>query len=187
MGEAKRRREAAYRDGPWPGSAGRCPRCFGTYVAVERWDDKAPDAGKGKFYSAHVAICGRCGIAWEPIDESLIWDRTDPLCSFKGPCENCAFAPGSHEQRNREEWRKTIATLKAGGTFYCHKGVPIAPHSENGFNYPADRRKLRICGGYLRALRQWWKRPDDPQLCIPDTAWDDTPDPRVAPAEKESA
>ena len=25
MGEAKRKREAAYRDGPWPGNEGRCP------------------------------------------------------------------------------------------------------------------------------------------------------------------
>lgn len=56
------------------------------------------------------------------------------------------------EQADTEEWKKTIASLKAGGGFYCHKGVPIDPSNENGFAYPEDGRnprKMRLCRGYL--------------------------------------
>lgn len=67
------------------------------------------------------------------------------------PCDNCAFRPGSVEQRDTEKWRETIASLKAGARFYCHKGVPLDPAGENGFAYPTEKpSKLRMCRGWLR-------------------------------------
>jgi hypothetical protein len=157
MGEAKRRRDAAYRDGPWPGSEGRCPQCFGTEVDTKTVPGQ-PEIGTGKFYADRLTVCVKCEIIWEPIDEANIWDRDSPTCSGKEPCDNCAFRPGSHEQSNIEEWKKTMASLKAGGSFYCHKGVPLDPGGEYGFAYSKDRRKLRICRGYLNALGKWWKK-----------------------------
>jgi len=55
-----------------------------------------------------------------------------------------------------------IASLRAGASFHCHKGVPIVPDSEHGFAFPhrpdgtADKSKLRLCRGYLNALGKWW-------------------------------
>lgn len=158
MGEAKRRREAAYRDGPWPGSEGRCPQCFGTEVVCQTWEGQPQSSDGGKFYSDRLAVCVKCQILWEPINEADIWDREDPVCSGREPCDNCAFRPGSHEQKDVVKWKMTIASLKAGGTFYCHKGVPLDPGGENSFAYSKDIRKLRICRGYLNALGKWWKK-----------------------------
>lgn len=169
MGEAKRKRDAAYRLGPWPGGKGRCPRCFGTLVGG---GELPIDADGGNFYARQIAVCGRCAIAWEPVDEALIWDRSDPHCSTSEPCNNCAFRPGSPEQRDTAEWNKTMASLRAGASFYCHKGVPLKPMGEHGFDYSKDQRQLRLCRGYLNALGRWWKRPKDDDLCIPDFAWD---------------
>lgn len=152
MGEAKRRQAAAISVGPWPGSDARCPSCLGLRVAA------APFEGQD-FYGHRLAICADCGIAWEPIDEAHVWDRTDRYCSGKEPCDNCAFRPGSHEQEDRQKWQKLIASLKHGSGFYCHKGVPIDPGSEHGFKYPADRRQLPLCRGYLNAIGRWWKIP----------------------------
>lgn len=159
MGEAKRKREQAYRDGPWPGSHGRCPRCFGTTVTTTDWEDMA--SGNGNFYAGTVTICVSCRIAWEPADEALIWDRSSPAASFSEPCGNCAFRPGSHEQRDIEEWKKTMAGLKAAGSFYCHKGVPLDPGGEHGFAYPKDPRQLRLCRGYLNTLKARFGRNHD--------------------------
>jgi hypothetical protein len=150
MGEAKRKRAAALERGPWPGGPGRCPVCLSTRVTT----CDTPEAIT--FYGRKLTVC-RCGAAWEPIDEADIWDRSDEHCGGKRPCDNCAFRPGSPEQADKAKWREMIAKLKAGGSFYCHKGVPIAPKSKDGFAYPSDRRKLRLCRGYLDALGQWWK------------------------------
>jgi hypothetical protein len=109
-----------------------------------------------EFYGRRLTVC-RCGAAWEPIDESSILDRDDETSSFTKPCDNCAFRPGSPEQADKVKWGELIASLKAGGSFYCHKGVPIAPESKDGFAYPSERRKLRFCRGYLDALGKWWK------------------------------
>ena len=165
MGEAKRKRGNAHMFGPWPGGPARCPKCLGTQVACEA----APPGVK--FYGKRIAICGPCGIAWEPIDETSIWDKTDPACSGSEPCDNCAFRPGSPEQKDTERWKTLIETLRAGGTFYCHKGVPLAPGSEHGFEYPMLKldvlghevktyatANMRLCRGYLNALGVWLKQ-----------------------------
>ena len=151
MGEAKRRRDAALSSDHWPGGESRCPRCLGLKVA------KTETPSDLTFHGRVLAICTVCEAIWEPIKETDIWDRTDPYCCGKEPCDNCAFRPGSPEQADTQKWGELIASLKAGGTFYCHKGVPINHKNENGFDYPSDRRKLRLCRGYLNALGQWWK------------------------------
>jgi len=149
VGEAKRRREAAFSDGPWPGGPGRCPTCLSTKVMMT---DMPADL---EFYGRRVAFC-KCGAAWEPIDESQIWDRSDPYCSGGVPCDNCAFRSGSPERQDSGKWNDMMSKLKSGSQFFCHKGVPIAPKTENGFAYPSDRAKLRLCRGYLNALGKWW-------------------------------
>ena len=154
MGEAKRK-AAVKAMHPWPGSHGRCPVCRGLRVLTM----PAPDTD---FYARELTICADCSAVWEPLDEAQIWDRTDPYCSFKEPCNNCAFRPGSPESENKEKWRALLESLKAGAQFDCHKGVPIDPTSEDGFLYPKkegepDRARLRLCRGYLNALGTWWK------------------------------
>lgn len=154
MGEAKRRLAAALASDKWPGGRARCPVCLGTRVVCEAFD-------AGEFYGKELAGCADCDIAWEPIEEADIWDRSDRYCGGSQPCDNCAFRPGSNEQQDREKWRELIGSLKAGAQFYCHKGVPLAPGSEHGFAYPSDHRKLRLCRGYLNALGQWWALKKD--------------------------
>lgn len=107
------------------------------------------------FYARIIRGCANCNTIWEPFDPADTIDASDRLASFREPCDNCAFRPGSPEQRNVEEWKTTIASLKAGGGFYCHKGVPIDGDNENGFAYPQDgkdARKMRLCRGYLNML-----------------------------------
>ncbi|HEX9768468.1 MAG TPA: hypothetical protein VGA50_04755 [Kiloniellales bacterium] len=105
-----------------------------------------------------MASCRNCKAIWEPFDPAQIWDTSDPHCSFREPCNNCAFRPGSNEQQDREKWITLIDSLRQGGAFFCHKGVPIEPDAEFGFAYPADRKKLRHCRGYLNALEGLAKR-----------------------------
>lgn len=144
------------------GSTLYCPKCGSRKVAH---DPKL--AFKG--YGPGLASCPNCRTLWEPFDPAQIWDPSDPHCSFKDPCNNCAFRPGSPEQADPEKWKTLIDQLKCGASFYCHKGVPIEPEAEHGFAYPsrtvpveidgapataaklADRSKLRFCRGYLNA------------------------------------
>jgi hypothetical protein len=163
MGEQKRKQAAVYQQpGQWPGGRARCPKCFGTQVACR------PLPEETEFYARDLAICASCAIAWEPIDEALIWDRDDPMCTTKEPCDNCAFRPGSHEQADKAAWKIKIESLRQGGIFYCHKGVPLAPGTEDGFAYPTtttvvmgreivikDVANMRICKGYMKARRRW--------------------------------
>jgi len=137
---------------------GRCPKCASRKTARAEQPVTA-------FYSRTLEVCGNCGAAWEPIDRTLIWDPDDPYCSFSKPCDNCAFRPGSAEQQDVEKWKETIASLKAGGQFFCHKGVPLDLTPEgDGFAYPRDAkgdvivRKMRLCRGYLNMLKRLWDR-----------------------------
>jgi len=127
--------------------ADQCPRC----ASRRTRDVDAPSPGG--FYTRVIRGCVNCQTVWEPFDPADTIDPSDRLASFREPCNNCAFRPGSPEQKDVEEWKKTIASLKAGGGFYCHKGVPIDISNENGFAYPEDgknRRKMRLCRGYLK-------------------------------------
>lgn len=141
-----------------------CPQCRS--VQVIAIPVELGRAGPG-FYGQKLEGCRRCGAVWEAVPHELIWDPSTPYCSFSEPCDNCAFRPGSPEQADTEEWRATIAALKAGGSFHCHKGVPIDPGHEHGFRYPVeedgspDQSRMRFCRGYLNALGRWWKRHAD--------------------------
>lgn len=150
---------------------GRCPRCGSRKVRRE----PLPATG---FYATAIERClnPACGATWEPMPPGgdHLDDDGTPF-AFPDPCDNCAFRPGSPEQSNVEKWKETITSCKAGGVFHCHKGVPIDPESENGFLYPqrrdlaasalagqpvmvSDRRRLRICRGYLNMISRHWQK-----------------------------
>lgn len=128
--------------------ADQCPRC-----ASRRWRTIIVPSD---FYADELQVCDNCKTIWEPFEEAQLLDpKREPLGAFKDPCNNCAFRKGSPEQRTDrlKEIRET--TGWHGGSFYCHKGVPIAPRSENGFDYPdngTNPRKLRLCRGYLNQI-----------------------------------
>jgi hypothetical protein len=125
---------------------------------------------RAKGYGPGLAVCRNCKTLWEPFDPEQIWDTSDPHCSFREPCNNCAFRPGSPEQADPEKWKLLLDQLKCGASFHCHKGVPIEPGAEHGFAYPTralvvdvpgvprieervgDKSKLRLCRGYLNAM-----------------------------------
>lgn len=128
--------------------ADRCPRCGSRAIAKGGQEITS-------FYAKTLAVCRNCGTSWEPFDPADLLDRDDPHSSFKEPCDNCAFRPGSVERQDTEEWKKTMASLKAGSTFYCHKGLPMTPGKGHGFEYPLGKpRRLRLCRGYLNMLRR---------------------------------
>lgn len=127
--------------------ADQCPRC-----ASRRW---ATLVAPSDFYAEELRVCGNCKTVWEPFDEAELLDpKHEPLGAFKNPCGNCAFRKGSPEHR-----AGTLEDIRpkgwGGPRFYCHKGVPIAPTTEHGFDYPGggtDGKKLRLCRGYLNSL-----------------------------------
>jgi len=132
--------------------ADQCPRC-----ASRRWGHVAqPVTG---FYARVIRVCANCSAAWEPFDEADLLDAGERYSSFRKPCNNCAFRKDSPEHQDPVAWQALMDKLGwLDGHFYCHKGVPIAPESENGFAYPQDRehkpdvRKLRLCRGFLNWL-----------------------------------
>jgi hypothetical protein len=119
--------------------------------------------------------CLDCGEVWEPFPASYV---RDPVCAE--PCDNCAFRPGSPEQRDTERWKQLMASLKPNsegwfnGRFYCHKGVPIDLEVGPGnFKFPTqpvlldgkpllnqdgsvvttwDVKRMRTCSGFLRMV-----------------------------------
>ena len=144
------------------GSTEQCPKCSSRKVAND-------PTLQHKGYGPGLAVCINCKTLWEPFDPAQVWDKSEPHCSFKEPCNNCAFRPGSTEQSDPEKWKLLLDQLKCGAQFYCHKGVPIEPEAEHGFAYPTrvlvvdiegvprtekhvvDPKKLRLCRGYLNA------------------------------------
>lgn len=128
--------------------ADQCPRC-----ASRKWQDT--EQAITAFYAPVLRVCGNCGTAWEPFDQAELLDADDPISSFKHPCNNCAFRKGSPEQADKDEWESKMIALSFGDAFYCHKGVPVTPSSDHGFDYPGggkDGRKLRLCRGYLNSI-----------------------------------
>lgn len=141
--------------------AGRCPKC-----ASRKTIHVSPPAELlGKFYADKLEVCVNCKAIWEPFDPVQLLDADRPTTSsFREPCDNCAFRPDSVEQRDPEKWAELMASLKSGGRFYCHKGVPIDPTGPHGFAYPTkavseelcpgvkheDVKRLRMCRGWLR-------------------------------------
>jgi hypothetical protein len=146
------------------GSTEQCPKCGCRKVGFD-------PALSFKGYGPGIAACTNCSAIWEPFRPEHIWDKDEPLCAFKEPCDNCAFRPGSTEQEDREKWIGLLDSLRMGGRFYCHKGVPIESGAEHGFACPykevmvegraisiPDTSKLRLCRGFLNAapkLQRW--------------------------------
>ena len=145
--------------------AGRCPKC-----GSRRTLDVTVPATD--FYAEKLEACANCKAVWEPFDPAQLLDAHLPqTSSFKEPCNNCAFRPGSPEQKDKAKWAELMASLKDNGRFYCHKGVPIDPKSKHGFAYPEkpvskelcpstmfeDVKKLRLCRGWLT---MWGARMD---------------------------
>lgn len=90
--------------------------------------------------------CLKCQAFWERET------RREPLLER---CDNCAFRAGSPEQRDPEEWTKIVKLTEQGGTFYCHKRVPIDPDGK-GFKHQMseDGRECTNatpCAGWLAA------------------------------------
>src|ERR1700730_18294817 len=108
---SRRRRRAAKLERPFPGTAQCCPKCKGGRVVVH--DTAAMK--ELQFYGRQIATCADCRTAWEPVDESPVWDRSDPCGSLREACDNCALRPGPPQ-------RAMIASLRAGASFHCHKG-----------------------------------------------------------------
>lgn len=149
--------------------AEQCPKC-----ASQRWGDA--DQPITAFYAPTLRVCANCGTAWEPFDEADLLDAGERYSSFKEPCNNCAFRPGSTEQQDTEKWKDLIGQLAYDADrgffqshrFYCHKGVPLdlehETASESGFAYPytADGKpivaKLRPCRGYLRMIHSQMRK-----------------------------
>lgn len=131
--------------------ADQCPKC-----ASRRHSDVQQDLTK--FYAGTLRVCGNCGTAWEPFEVSdLPHGEEEPLAAFRHPCNNCAFRKGSPEQADKDGWESKMIELSFGASFYCHKGVPVTPGSDHGFDYPKKaglpvRRKLRLCRGYLNSI-----------------------------------
>lgn len=141
------------------GTIKKCPRCGGEKIG---YDPVLQVAG----YGPGLAVCIACECMWEPFDLNDQLDAEEPHSSFKKPCNNCAFRKGSNEQRNPAKWRALLDKLMLGGTFFCHKGVPLAPKSDDGFEYPRktimvdfageqiettvyEVMNMRLCRGYL--------------------------------------
>jgi len=140
--------------------AGICPRCGSR--AVDRFT-LPPDATR--FYAGELEGCRNCKTVWEPFEAEQLAKTGDRFPAFTEPCNNCAFRPGSPEQQDGEKWRDLMGTLKRGGSFYCHKGVPLSPGEGHGFAYPTkpgsttvDPNRMRLCRGFLSMVGNIWSK-----------------------------
>jgi hypothetical protein len=130
--------------------ADQCPKCGSR-------KSRTVSQALTKFYAADIRVCANCSTAWEPFDPKELLDVDMPkTSSFLHPCGNCAFRKGSPEQNDPVRWAELRGELEIGHRFYCHKGVPVTPESEHGFDYPDGGKtpsKLRLCRGYLNQLK----------------------------------
>jgi hypothetical protein len=170
MGEAKRKLEADCAGVPRPRDE-CCPACGSKRIA------DLPEDGLRRFdVTVPWQVCLACSVVWEPFPPVYV---RDPVCAE--PCDNCAFRPGSPEQRDPERWRELMSTLRGNEAmetrFFCHKGVPIdLTKGPGNFNFPRrpvtidgevvkkpdgsalttwDTNAMRTCSGYLR---MFWAR-----------------------------
>lgn len=132
--------------------ADQCPKCGCRKTA------DMPQAVTS-FYAPIVRVCKNCATTWEPFDKSDLLDEGARYSSFRRPCNNCAFRKDSPEHQDPVVWQGLMDKLGWwDGQFFCHKGVPIEPGKDDGFNYPTGAdgkhvvKKLRLCRGYLNWL-----------------------------------
>lgn len=116
--------------------------------------------------------CIDCKAVWESVPDGEHFKRDGELIAFKHPCDNCAFRPGSPESQDKAGWRLLLEQLRAGGTFYCHKGVAIKTAGEGhkaDFDFPLgesglpDKNQMRLCRGFLNAWAVWTAREGRPR------------------------
>lgn len=144
MGEARRNLEADAAGVPRPRD-NRCPAC-GSKKIHDMPATIFPECLR-EMIDQDWQGCIDCRAVWEPFPR--IYAR-DPVCAE--PCDNCAFQPGSPEQKDPARWRELLASLKptadgdgwfGNGQFYCHKGVPIDLSKGPG-NFLFPQRPLSI-------------------------------------------
>lgn len=138
----------------------KCPRCQSANL---RGPMKHPEKPDGCLYTA----CADCMTVWESIPTGEHFKRDGELMPFREPCDNCAFRPGSPESQDKAKWRELMTSLKAGGSFFCHKGVPlvtVSTGSNASFDFPKgadgieDPQQMRTCRGFLNAWSVWMKQ-----------------------------
>jgi len=158
------------------GSDQQCPRCGSRNVHA---DPNMTAGGHGP----GIAACPNCKTTWETFTADQLLDPM-PFSSFVAPCNNCAFRKGSPEQDDPWLWMRIKEGIEDGSPFYCHKGVPIKPNSEHGFDYPMktivvecggtdtpvdvpDRARLRLCRGWLNSRWAQVKRNAKQETATP--------------------
>jgi len=131
-----------------------CPRCGASgdriyETAFEDWSKK------GHEITLYMG-CLDCCCVWEPFRVEDLATPADPCSIFKGPCDNCAFRPGSPERNDPVLWEKLQQDIYLrGGAFYCHKGLPLSSEPGQTHDHPKrddgqyDTDKMRLCAGYL--------------------------------------
>lgn len=158
MGDARNRARALARGQPWPEDFHRCPACRSRNTQVA----EGPAMGLSHIPTLYGA-CGDCAAIWEAFPPGWSHDVCDA-----GPCDNCAFAPGSPEIKG-DGWKALLRDLKAGREFKCHKGAPILidkAASTVGFDEGWVARHARTCAGFHRAImtRPAWFAARYPQF-----------------------
>lgn len=137
-----------------------CPACGSSNImnfpAMSIKDETADPCGG----------CMDCMKAWPMIPAGEDYKRDGEMLAFKEPCDDCAFRAGSPESRDKKAWRSLLSQLKAGGQFYCHKGVPFdlkdsARTGAQVYEFPKrpdgqhDQANMRLCRGFLNAWSRW--------------------------------
>ena len=127
---------------------GECPVCGSDRVAQFRL--------RGSDW--HHA-CMDCKAMWEPFKAEDLLDSEDEYSSFKIPCDNCACRKDSPERQDKLKWEALIRRFEAGGTFMCHKGVPLSFKEGESHDHPKtpdgkwDMTRMRVCRGFLNMER----------------------------------
>lgn len=151
--------------------ADQCPKCAST-----KWVQGWHEIVAGLDFK-HIRLCKNCHTMWEFFDEAALLDAGQRYSSFVEPCDNCAFRPGSPEQKDPVKWKELLASLEVDthgrprGTFFCHKGVALdhkhKSPTDSGYFYPVksdgsfDIEKNRPCRGYYKMVSVQMRRVFD--------------------------
>lgn len=134
------------------------------YTHDERQLIACPGCGSAELVcmlGAEFDVCCSCGRYWERVDAGEAYTVDGEQLAFKRPCSSCAFRGGSPERADAARWANLMTSLAHGGSFYCHKAVPILEVPAAGqpmkFDFPMkadgahiwDTGNMRLCRGYL--------------------------------------
>ena len=127
---------------------GECPACESERIVEIRI------RGGDEHYA-----CMDCKVMWEPFAAEDQLDPEEEYASFKVPCDNCAFRKGSPERSDKLKWELLISRFESGGSFVCHKGVPLSFKEGESHDHPKtpdgefDMTRVRYCRGFLNMER----------------------------------